>query len=80
MKDLDDGRDESTIEAELNKEFVMKFGGRCQSFNTGGAPISPAVLAWMNSCFGSGADAVASQNYGCTEVGNIALNGYVESK
>ena len=45
----------------------------------GGAPCPPATKAWMENVFG--ADQVnVGENYGCTECGNIATNGFIDHK
>mmetsp|Transcript_83842 Transcript_83842/g.237039 ORF Transcript_83842/g.237039 Transcript_83842/m.237039 type:complete len:722 (+) Transcript_83842:2218-4383(+) len=76
------GRQQADVEAIENKlriEFREKLGDRCSTVGTGGAPCSKAILNWMKETFGVGADLVG-ENYGCTEIGNIATNGYIDSK
>jgi fatty acid CoA ligase FadD9 len=38
-------------EKEVKKEFSLVLGNRVRSLSTGGAPTSPAVLAFLRDCF-----------------------------
>jgi hypothetical protein len=80
--------DRSSVEYAQEIDRVReRFGGRISFAGTGGAPSGQQVLQMMEDCFGNwdndeqkagNCDGQIGHNYGCTEAGNIAMNGIIE--
>lgn len=49
-------------------------GGNATSIGIGGSKCDTVLVKFLKDCFG---DHVASEGYGCTEVGSISSNGYL---
>ncbi|KAH3745124.1 long-chain fatty-acid-CoA ligase FadD9 [Pelomyxa schiedti] len=63
----------SLVEVERQKllaRIKTYMGKRLKSISIGGAAVSPNLLSFLKECFGSN---VASESFGCTETGTIAL-------